>query len=144
MFDTLRQTIHDTLERHRQQPFLEAAMAACALVAMADGEISLSERTRVDDILEAIDRLSLFDVHDAVDRFNAFAEAIRADPKKGRMDALDAVAEMADDTEAADLLVRVCLAVSEADGEYAPGERDQIVAVCGRLGLTLSDYENRA
>jgi len=141
MFDTLRQAIADTLERHRQQPFLDAAMAACALVAMADGSVSLSEQSRVDDVLEAIDRLALFDVHEAVDLFNEYVEGVTADPAKGRKRALDAVGRMKDDAEASDLLVKICLAVSRADGEYAPGERDQIAAVCRRLGRDLADYE---
>lgn len=141
MFDALRQAIADTLERHRQQPFLDAAMAACALVAMADGEVSLSEQSRVDEVLEAIDRLSLFDVHEAVDLFNEYVEGVAADPNKGRAHALEAVGRMRGDGEAADLLVKICLAVSRADGDYAPGERDQIEAVCARLGRKLSDYE---
>lgn len=141
MFDALKQSVHDLLERHRQQPFLEAAMAACALVAMADGEVSLSEQSRLDDVLEAIDRLSLFDVHEAVDLFNGYADAIRRDPPKGRRDALDAVGRMADDPQAGDLLVKMGLAVSRADGGCAASERDQIVAICSRLGLDLADYE---
>ena len=31
------------LQRHRNRPFLEATMAACALVATADGEVSFAE-----------------------------------------------------------------------------------------------------
>jgi tellurite resistance protein len=141
MFDALRQSVEDMLERHRQQPFLEACMGACALVAMADGEVSLSEQSRLDEVLEAIDRLSLFEVHEAVDLFNGYVERIRKTPQKGRKAALDAVGRMADDPEAADLLVRICLAISRADGDYAPSERDQLVTLCTRLGRDLADYE---
>lgn len=141
MFDTLKKSIEEMLERHRQQPFLDACMAACALVAMADGKVSLSEQSRIDDVLEAIDRLSLFDVHEAIDLFNAYVDGIHENPAKGRKAALDAVERMADDADSADLLVRICLAVSQADGEFAQSERDQIVGVCSRLGLVLEDFE---
>lgn len=141
MFDALRKSVEEMLERHRQQPFLEACMGACALVAMADGEVSLSEQSRIDDVLEAIDRLALFEVHEAVDLFNSYVEGIREDPVKGRKAALDAVGPMANDAESAELLVKICLAVSRADGDYAPNERDQIVGVCARLGLVLDDFE---
>ncbi|MBP5857616.1 tellurite resistance TerB family protein [Marivibrio halodurans] len=141
MFDTLKKSIEEMLERHRQQPFLDACMASCALVAMADGKVSLSEQSRIDDVLEAIDRLSLFDVHEAIDLFNAYVDGIRENPVKGRKAALDTVERMADDAESGELLVRICLAVSQADGDYARSERDQIIGVCSRLGLLLEDFE---
>ena len=42
----------DALDRHRNRPFLEAAMAACAVIATDDGTVSFAERVRVDQILE--------------------------------------------------------------------------------------------
>ena len=38
LISSLRQLLQEQLERRRQRGFLEAAMAACALVAAADGE----------------------------------------------------------------------------------------------------------
>ena len=45
-------------------------MAASALVATADGEVSFSERSAVDSILASVEALQVFDVHDAVDIFS--------------------------------------------------------------------------
>ena len=59
-------------------------MAACALIAISDGEITFSERIRVDQIVETLDALKVFDPHEAVDLFNDFTAAIRKSPKHGR------------------------------------------------------------
>ena len=51
-------------------------MAACALVAASDGRVSLSERSRVDLILESLEGLSLFDPHEGVEAFNRYLQQL--------------------------------------------------------------------
>ena len=49
---------YDTLiERHHNLPFLKATMAACALVATADGEVSFSERAHCFSMILKVTRL---------------------------------------------------------------------------------------
>ncbi len=115
-------------------------MACCALVAIADGEVSLSERSRIDQILEAIDRLRIFDVHEAINLFNDHVDAIRANAEKGRGRALRAVGEMGNNPGDAVAMVKIALAVSLADGEFLDSERAQCEAICKTLGLNLEDF----
>ena len=79
------------LERHRNRRFLRATMAACALAAAADGEVSFSERMRVDQIFATLRDLEVFDPHEAVDLFNDYARAILESPRQGHERALKAV-----------------------------------------------------
>jgi tellurite resistance protein TerB len=123
------------LERHRNRPFLKATMAACALVAIADGDISLSERIRVDQILDTLDELRVFDPHEAVDLFNEYVAAIRSSPRNGRAEAMAAVQEVAGDLETAALLMRVCLAISEAGGVKPLVSQIEVVMLCSLLGV---------
>lgn len=129
MFEKLREAIQEAVERHRHRPFLEAAMAACAYVAMADGSISIGERGRVDDILEHLDQLRIFDPHEGVDLMNDFADGLREDPVKGKKAVMKAVAEMSDDPEAAYLVARMCIAISNADADFSPEERQAVIEV---------------
>ncbi len=115
-------------------------MACCALVAIADGEVSLSERGRVDQILEAIDKLRFFDVHEAVDLFNGYVDGIVQAEAKGRRHALEVVKEMRHEAGDAVLLVKVALAISRADGVFLESERAQCEAICDVLGLELEDF----
>ena len=126
----------EQLQRHRNKPFLRAAMAACATVAMASGGVSLRQRMRVDQVMETLDALKVFDPHEGVDMFNEFVEAIRKDPAWGHVRAMEAVdSEVAEEPEKARLLMRICAAVSERNGEIHEPERREIQRICTRYGL---------
>ncbi|CCQ74696.1 tellurite resistance TerB family protein [Magnetospira sp. QH-2] len=124
------------LERQRNRPFLRASMAACALVAAADGEVSLGERVRVDQILETLESLRVFDPHEGVDLFNGFSDAILQHPKEGHASALQLVLDFVEgEPTTAHLLIRVCLAVSEANGEKNLADQIEIVSLCSQMGI---------
>ncbi|MCP5368480.1 MAG: tellurite resistance TerB family protein [Hyphomicrobiales bacterium] len=127
--------LQEGLERHKNRPLLRATMAACALIAVADREVSFSERVRVDQILETLEKLRVFDPHEGVNLFNAFSDAILKSPKKGRALALAEISPMAEDPETARLLVRVCLAVSAADPGDHLVDQIEIVSLCGVIGV---------
>lgn len=128
------------LQRHRNRPFMQATMAACALVSVADGEVSLSERIRVDQILEALESLKVFDPHEAVDQFNEYARDILAHPGIGREKAISAVKVVADDPDKAALLMRIFLAICEAGGRESLAKRIEVVMLCGVLGIDAKGH----
>lgn len=136
--ETLLNNYQDHLERQKNRPFLRATMAACALVASADGKISFAERIRLDQILETLDRLRVFDPHEGVDLFNEFTDLILEHSEEGHVLALEAIMEGAPDEETRELLIRICCAVSEADsdadGKKALADQIEIVTLCNRLG----------
>ncbi|GAB6054109.1 tellurite resistance TerB family protein [Magnetospira thiophila] len=132
----LTDRFQEELSRQRNLPFLRATMAACALVAADDGVVSLGERVRVDQILETLEALRVFDPHEGVDLFNAFVDGILASPRVGHAAALRVVLDFVEDNpEVAHLLIRVCLAVSEANGEKTLIDQIEIVSLCSRLGI---------
>lgn len=136
---TLRTRYRQQLERNRNRPFLRATMAASALVAMADGKVTFSERVRIDQILETLEALKIFDPHEGVNLFNEFTDAIRADSKAGRTAAFRAIEPVAGDPETTALILRICLAISEADGAVDLVDQIEIVTLCSRLGLEPKD-----
>lgn len=125
----------EQMERHHNRPFLEAAMAACALVAVADGKVSFAQRVRVDQILETLDQLKVFDPHEGVDLFNNHVEAILARPKEGRLKALDVIRAAAAEPETARLLIRLCLAVSDVNVDTRLADQIEIVMLCGFINV---------
>ncbi len=137
MFRTARATLRLGLSRFRNRQFLDAAMAAAALVATADGEVTFSEMSALDDVLENIRDLNVYDPHVAVDIYRDYADALRTGGEAARRDALNAVARISGDTDACDLLVRVAVAISRADGELTAQEREAIGDLCGVLGVPL-------
>ncbi|MEA3278902.1 MAG: hypothetical protein U9Q81_27130 [Pseudomonadota bacterium] len=130
------------LVRHRNRPFLRAAMAACALVSMANGAVSLRQRVRVDRVMETLDALKIFDPHEGVELFNEFVEGLNEDADAGRRRAMEVVArEVGQDLGKARLLARICLAVSEREGAIPPAERCEIAELCRCIGLEPGAYD---
>lgn len=133
--DLLSEIVREQVDRHRNRPFLNAAMAACALVATANGKVSFCQRMRIDQILETLDRLKGFDPHEGVDLFNDFVEKIINCPKTGHEKAWAALSAVGNEKSVRELLVRVCLAVSESDGKISTSEKNEIISLCGVLGI---------
>ncbi|WP_259782849.1 TerB family tellurite resistance protein [Aestuariispira ectoiniformans] len=140
MLSELIGELRSGINRMRHKPFLEASMAAAALVALADGIVSLSERSRLDEILEGLDLLKLYDVHDAVDIFNAHIAAMETDMALGKEGALGQVTLVADDAVEADLVVRIALAIGCADDNLTAEEIDILNRICTKLGLISDQY----
>lgn len=129
----------DRLERQRNRPFLEGVMAACALVATTDGDVSFAEQVRVDQVLQTLDQLRIFDPHEGVDIFRKHSDAILENPELGHEEALEVIAKIANNPETGALLVRVCVAISEADGELSLADQIEIVSICTRFGIDPAD-----
>jgi len=135
----LTQVLQAQGERLKHRKFMEASMATAALVATADGTVSFSERIAVDQILENVDALKIFDPHEAVDRFNHFVEAIQDNSAAGSAAALKAIEPEVGDSEAADLIMRIGCAISRADGDFSESEVIQIQAIADVLGIEKPD-----
>lgn len=127
------------VERHHNRPFLEAAMAACALVATARGHVTFAHRTRIDQILETLDALKIFDPHEGVEIFNEYAEEILEHPRQGRDRAMKTIDDVARNPDTARLLVRLCLAVSEMNDATSLADQIEIVMLCDHIGTDPSD-----
>jgi tellurite resistance protein TerB len=138
--DSLTGLYQGQIERHKNRPFLKAIMAASAMVAVSDGAVTFNQRMRVDQILETLEALKAFDPHEGVDLFNDYVDAIRASSKDGHAKALADIHPVAQkSTETAALLLRVCLAICEANGEINLVEQIEIVTLCSLLDVDPSD-----
>ena len=127
------------IERHKNKPFLDGTMAACALIAIADGEVSFSERIRVDQIIDALEALKVFDPHEAVDVFNRYCTKIIDSPQQGREQAMQAMRTAADTEEKAGLMVRVFLGICESGGESSLVKQIEVVMLCSMIGKNPKD-----
>ncbi len=137
MFRTARETLRISLSRIRNRKFLDATMAATALVATADGEVTFSELSALDTVLETVQDLQIYDPHIAVDIYRDFADAIVENAEAGRRTAMAAVGKIDRNHEAAELVIRVAVAISKADGKLSPLEARAISDICGTLGVPL-------
>ena len=126
---------NESQKKKQNRPFLNAAMAACAMVSMSEGEVRFCDRIRLDQILSTLERLKIFDPHEGVNIFNDYSEKISASPKEGHAEAVAVVKQVATDKTTAELIVRLCLAISLSDGKTSMVEQIEIVSLCSLLGV---------
>lgn len=119
----------------RERNLLEGAMAASALVAMADRKLKVEESLALGMALEKLELLRVHDPHLAISLYGGFVDDLRTDYEAGRARALEAVGRCADDIEAALLLIKVGIAVAKADNEFQPEEVEAVGEICARLGV---------
>ena len=135
ILDDLKKFFQGRSEKEQNRPFLEAAMAACAMVSISEGQVSFADRIRVDQIMETLTQLKVFDPHEGVDLFNQYAASILASPQEGREAALKVIKTVTLDPETAEVLIDLCLAVSLSDGVTSLVEHIEIVSLCGLIGV---------
>jgi tellurite resistance protein TerB len=135
ILDNLKHFFQARSEKEQNRPFLEAAMAACAMVSASEGQVSFADRIRVDEIMETLARLKVFDPHEGVDIFNHHATLILASPQEGRAAALEKIKAVISDPETAEILIDLCLAVSLSNGVTSLVEHIEIVSLCGLIGV---------
>jgi len=127
-------SISDPSNQLRNGVFIEAAMAASALVATAGGALGFAERHKLDEILESLTPFTAFNYHAALVRFEALAEDIRRRPDQGRSRALKAVAAIADNAEDSRVILRIACAVARDEGRYSPARIARIGDIARILG----------
>lgn len=121
--------------RYWDKPFLKASMAVCAMTALADGEVSLSERYRVDAILGAMDRLQVHNPEKAVEILDDYINALRTERETAEKVLEGKIAQFLDDYKSARTLLRIAYLVVTADGEAVEPEKAVFNRICTTLNV---------
>lgn len=101
-------------------------MAAAALIAIADGDASVSEGAEVGRLMRVMDALKEHDPDKGIEFYIRYVDLARKSPEGAAEVRNVAQKAVAEDSEAAALLIVICHAVSEADGFVRQSELDEI------------------
>jgi tellurite resistance protein TerB len=123
------------VERYQNKGFLKAAMAVCALTALADGHVSLSGRYRIDAIIETMERLRIYDPHKAIEILDDFLDDLREDHDKTAAILEQKIARYAADYKSARTLLRIAFLVLSADGAISPAKTAAFNEICTSLAV---------
>lgn len=108
---------------------MEGAMAAAALIAIADGDASVEEGAEVGRLMRVLDVLKEQDPDHGIQSYIRYVDELRksTDGTEHTRNVIKTAA--GSDREAAALLIVICHAISEADGVIRESELEEI----GRL-----------
>jgi len=121
LFGSLRREI----DRMRYRGFLEAVMAAAALVALSDQDYGLAEKYKAEEILSEIPLFDVFELSEAMELLDQDVHDLRTDTAAATERLERRIAAVADDADHARTLLRAAWAIVTADGTVTPAERTE-------------------
>lgn len=133
-------TLKTEVSKYKNKTFLEATVAACAVVAAADGNISSEEKQKMIGFMKQSDALSVFDTSEVIALFEKFSGNFGFDYAIGKAECLKVIGNLKKDVGASRLLVRVCCAVGAADGNFDDDEKAVVREICRELGLNPEEF----
>jgi tellurite resistance protein TerB len=145
-FKDLYAATQKLLEQHDNKAFLEGCMAACAIVAYSDGEISFAERGKLNQIITVVDRLKIYDPDDGVRLFNTYVQSLRNDPKgkhHAKKEVLKKIHDIFQAPSDKKTLLKICWAICKSDGDVVRYEYESIEEIAKQIDMTVRDvFEN--
>ncbi|HJV16202.1 MAG TPA: TerD family protein [Bacillales bacterium] len=135
-----KQRAQELFTRYKSQDVLDAVVAGCALVGMADGRLDPSERDKMLEFVHQSQELKVFETQKVVQRFNYFVGRIEQDPIIGRAEGFKALGKVRTKPEIARLIARYCIAIGYADGNFDQNEKHMVTDICRELGLNPAEF----
>ncbi len=130
----------ELFQRYKSQDVLEAVVAGCALVSMADGQLDQSERQKMLEFVNQSEELRVFDSQKVIQKFNQYVSKIEYDQAVGRAEAFRALGKVRTKPEIARLIARYCIAIGYADGYFDQSEKQMVTDICRELGLNPAEF----
>ena len=127
-------TLRTLAGRDPHQQLVHAALASCALVAAADGDLDQGERDYIAKTLNSLDLFHDVTVSEGMAMFESFVSDLLAKPEQTRPRLLDMIARASADHEMAVIILEVCKAVSASDGHIDAVEEIVINEIAAALG----------
>jgi tellurite resistance protein TerB len=137
-FDDLKAGARTKMAQFNNAKFKDAAMASCALIAAADGNVSPEEKSKVAAFITKSELLASFNPAELRDLFLAHCE--KAGDDFSRLDLINLVRKVKGDEAAASTALKVALVIANADGDFSDSEKKVVRELCQALGQSPADY----
>jgi tellurite resistance protein TerB len=118
---------------HRQSELLEAIVAACAIIAYADGNADEDERRRLLSLMRRIPLLEGFARNDLAYEFALHEQAFELDPESATQTALKTIAALRPNGDEIRALLKSCEEIIQADGVAHPQEHEALRTITRAL-----------
>lgn len=127
--------------RFKNKKFMQATVSICAYVAMASDGVSSEEKQKMVGFLKTSDELKVFDTSEVIEFFNKLVANYDFDIEIGKGEAMKYIVTLKNQPEAAQLAVRVGIAVAKSDGDFDSQEQQAIKDIINALGLQLQTFD---
>ncbi|WP_026878874.1 tellurite resistance TerB family protein [Ignatzschineria larvae DSM 13226] len=139
-FKSGRDELTRQVSRFKNQKFMQGTVAICAYVAMASDGVSPEEKHKMMGFLRTSPELSIFDTNEVIEFFNKIVASYDFDMDIGRGEAMKYIVNLKNQPEAAQLAVRVGIAVGKSDGDFDQYEQNAVTEIIAALSLDAESF----
>lgn len=140
--DKLKEGLDESVKQFKKfksKSLMEGTLAACAMVANANGIIKPEEKRKMMGYIQRNEALSVYDTNEVIKVFDKYINDFSFDLEIGKGEALKAIGKIKDKNEA-QLLVRVCCSIGAADGDFDNDEKQCVREICNTLGIDTAQF----
>jgi len=138
--DSGRSELATQVGRFKNRKFMEGTVAVCVRIAMASDGASSEEKQKMMAFITNSPELNVFDTDEVIAFFNSVCGKYDFDMDIGKGEAMKYIVRLKDQPDAAQLAVRVGIAIGKSDGDFDAAEQDAAREICLALGLSPAEF----
>ncbi len=123
------------IRRHQDDSFLAAAMAVCALIAIADDEVKIEERLCIDEAIRTEPAFMHFDIDRANGKLDVYVAALSTDRTAARQSLDLHIRKVKLNHKRCRTLMRIAVLIITADHDIHEKEVAEFRRLCAMLDL---------
>ncbi|MGI8489590.1 tellurite resistance TerB family protein [Pectobacterium sp. S5] len=139
-FNASREELTKQVGRFKNKKFLQGTVAVCVRIAVSSGGVSAEEKQKMIGFLKSSEELKVFDTAEVIEFFNKLAASFDFDEEIGKGETMKYILALKDQPEAAQLALRVGIAVAKSDGDFDAAEQNAVREIATALGFQPADF----
>lgn len=137
---TGREELTRQVGRFKNKKFMQGTVAVCARIAVSSDGVSAEEKQKMMGFLRSSDELKVFDTKEVIAFFNNLVSSFDFDMEIGKGETMKYILALKDQPEAAQLALRVGIAVAKSDGNFDADEQKSAREIAVALGFEPAEF----
>ncbi len=139
-FNSGRDELTKQVGRFKNKKFMQGTVAVCARIAVSSNGVSSEEKQKMIGFLQASPELKVFETNEVIAFFNELVTSFSFDYEIGKGETMKYILALKSQPEAAQLAVRVGIAVAKSDGDFDQDEQTAVREIALALGFTPAEF----
>ncbi|HBV9862783.1 TPA: tellurium resistance membrane protein TerB [Klebsiella pneumoniae] len=135
-----REELTRQVGRYKNKKFMQATVAVCARIAVASDGVSSEEKQKMIGFLRSSEELKVFETAEVIEFFNKLVTSFDFDLEIGKGETMKYILALKDQPEAAQLALRVGIAVAKSDGNFDDDEKSAVREIARSLGFDPAEF----
>ena len=139
--NSMNQNLKTKISQFKNADFANAAMAMCALVSAADGNIDSSERQKTASFIMSNETLKVFDPSELREKFNFFCDKLTQDFDFGKIECIQTISKAKKNEGQARAVIQIGIIIGGSDGNFDPDEKKIVKEACNAVGINPEEFD---